>query len=261
MAAVLVAIALVIVVAVVAGGSRSRVRHRAHIRAQARTRTIVAAPVGQVREMTLGTSVGHRSIRAVVLGDPRRPHPILVVGCVHGNEPGGIRIVDELIHRGPVAGQTFWLIPDLNPDGVAADTRQNAHGVDLNRNFPYRWRATYQPGDQQYQGPRPLSEPESTAAARLILRIAPRIAIWFHQPLGVTDLSGGDPRVERAFASRSGLPPRELTRYRGSAVGWQDHVLPGTTAFVVELPPGRPSARAVAREADAVRGLAAAFTG
>ena len=34
----------------------------------------------------------------------------------------------------------LWIVPSLNPDGVASDTRGNAHGVDLNRNFPFGWR-------------------------------------------------------------------------------------------------------------------------
>lgn len=44
-------------------------------------------------------------------------------------------------------GIDLWVLDDLNPDGAAADTRQNAHGVDLNRNFPYGWRSIGQPGD------------------------------------------------------------------------------------------------------------------
>ena len=228
----------------------------------ARSSTRAPAPAAgrsavQVRRLELARSVRGRPIGVTVLGDPARPHPVLIIGVVHGNEPAGIAIVDELFRRGPIPGQTLWLVRDLNPDGVAADTRQNAHGVDLNRNFPYGWRPTYQPGDEQYQGPKPLSEPESATAARLILRIEPRIAIWFHQPLDVTDLSGGDPAVERRFAAHAHTAVRQLTRYRGSAVGWQDHVLSGTTAFVVELPAGRLSPHAAARYADAVDAVAA----
>ncbi len=205
---------------------------------------------------TIGFSVRHRPIDAVSLGDPRAPQPVLVVGCIHGNEPAGIAIARWLI-RHPTTGEPpVWVIPDLNPDGVAADTRQNADGVDLNRNFPYRWARVYRPGDVQYQGPHPLSEPESQVARRLILRLRPRVTIWFHQPQGLVDLSGGSARIERRFAGLVDLPVRELIRYPGSAPTWQNHRFPATTAFVVELPAGPLNGNAVRRYAHAVLTLA-----
>jgi len=128
--------------------------------------------------------------------------------------------------------------------------------LDLNRNFPWRWRRLGRPGDQQYSGPRPLSEPESRFAHALILQLRPRITIWFHQPLALVDESGGNPQIERRFASLSGLPLRRLTRYPGSAASWQDHEVKGSTAFVVELPAGALTIQRTHRLADAVLDLA-----
>ena len=231
-------------------------RQRPGARRDAPTSLAVRARRSGTATSTIGYSVEHRAIRLVVIGDPRAPHPTLVVGCIHGNETAGIAVADRLAAGPSPRGAALWIIPDLNPDGVAADTRQNARGVDLNRNFPYGWRALYVKGDPQYGGPRPLSEPESRLVHRLILRIQPRVSIWFHQPQGLIDLSGGDPRIERRFAELSGLPLRELTRYPGSAATWQDQTFRDSTAFGVELPPGRPPPAHVARYAGAVLRLA-----
>ena len=183
----------------------------------------------------------------------------MVVGCIHGNEPAGIAIADALI-RYPDLHEpepALVIVPNLNPDGVAVGTRQNAHGVDLNRNFPFGWRPRDKPGDVYYQGPRPLSEPESQAIQGLILRLRPSISIWFHQQQNLVDLSGGDPRIERCFAELAGLRVSRLTRYGGSVIGWENHLVSAGTAFAVELPPGRLPAAAVRRYADAVLSLAA----
>jgi protein MpaA len=208
------------------------------------------------RRLLLGYSVEHRPIGAQELGDPTAGIRVLVVGCIHGNERAGISVARRLETTSAPQGVDLWVIDDLNPDGAAADTRQNAHRVDLNRNFPYGWLAAGRPGDQQYPGPRPLSEPEARIAYRLVLRLRPQITIYFHQPLGLVDESGGDPRVERRFAALSGLPLLRLTRYPGSAVGWQNHRLPHTTAFVVELPSSNLTSPSAARLARAVLTLA-----
>ncbi|HWO47133.1 MAG TPA: M14 family zinc carboxypeptidase, partial [Solirubrobacterales bacterium] len=113
-------------------------------------------------------------------------------------------------------------------------SRGNAHGVDLNRNFPYRWRPL---GGGEYSGPEPLSEPESRAAHRLILREKPDLTIWFHQPFGLVDKPEGNLFAARRFAQLIGLPLVRLRGpYPGSASRWQNHRFPDSTAFVVELP-------------------------
>jgi protein MpaA len=209
--------------------------------------------------VNLGRSTRGRPIRAIVLGDPNAARPVLVVGCIHGNETAGIAVADRLAAGPPPSGSAIWIIRDLNPDGVAAGTRQNAHHVDLNRNFPFGWRPLGHPGDQQYAGPQALSEPESRLARTLILHLRPRITIWFHQPLDITDRSGGDARIEARFAALSRLPLTRLRRYPGSVATWENHQRWGGTAFVVELPPAHPRESAMARYADAVRQLANEF--
>jgi len=202
------------------------------------------------QEQLIGRSVQGRPIYAEELGS-RGGRAVLVVGCIDGNEPAGIAIVRELARLGAPSGVDLWLVPVLNPDGLAAGTLGNADGVDLNRNFPYRWR--YLGGSGTFDsGPRALSEPESRAAYRLILRAKPHLSIWFHQHLAVVDDSQGSRALERKFARLVGLPAAPLTDYPGSAASWENHRFPGSTAFVTELPAGALTARQTARYAHAV---------
>ncbi len=204
-----------------------------------------------VRREFLGDSVRGRAIRVFEVGDPDETRKVLVVGCIHGDEPQGIRIALALTGTRP-ASADMWIVPTLNPDGNSAHTRQNADGVDLNRNFPWRWRRLGSRGYRYYSGPHALSEPESRLAAHLILRVRPTLSIWFHQPYGLVDESGGDVTIERRFARLVGLPLVRLARYPGSVTSWENHVLPGSTAFVVELQAGVLSESAVGRFARAV---------
>jgi protein MpaA len=201
--------------------------------------------------MIVGHSVDHRPIVATRIGSRDAPVRVLVVGDVHGNERAGERIVARLARSRP-DGVRMWLIRTANPDGVANGTRQNAHGVDHNPNFPFRWRAgargTY------YPGPGPASEPETRALMRLVRRVRPQLAVYYHQHMRiVVRAHGADPALQRAYSRRVGLPLRSLPRYHGTVVSWENRVVGGGSAFVVELPAGPADAR---RHADAVLALA-----
>lgn len=184
----------------------------------------------------IGRSLQGRALVVFRAGPLNAHRRILVVGVIHGNERAGQAIVQELLRTTPPTTTEVVVVPDLNPDGAARGTRQNADAVDLNRNFPYRWKSLGRRGDQQYPGTGPLSEPESRAAAALIRALHPTLSVWFHQPVGVVDESGGSVQVESRFANILGLPLRTMQRYDGSVVSWENLNYPGTTAFVVELP-------------------------
>jgi murein peptide amidase A len=223
--------------------------------------TVLAAPVGQPASLVAPSLTGHsvlgRPITARRLGRAGDGPSVLVIGAIHGNERAGIAIVQRLEHDTASRDVSLWVLPDLNPDGAHANTRGNAHGVDLNRTFAWRWRPRTAPGTTFYAGPGPLSEPESRFARLLISRLRPDITIWFHQSETAVDSSGGSTAIEARFARRVALPLRRLIRYPGSATTWQTHRFPKSTAFVVELPPGTLSANAARAYARAVLALAA----
>ena len=152
----------------------------------------------QARIVVLGHSVEGRAIKADVIGPNSARRKILLVGCIHGNECAGRGILTAVARLRALKGVQLWLVKEMNPDGTAADTRQNAHGVDLNRNFPYQWQRVSNP--TYYSGPHPASEPETRVATALILRIKPAVTIWYHQHEDLVDMAGGDRGVARRYA-------------------------------------------------------------
>ena len=205
---------------------------------------------------TIGRSEQGRPIRALRVGSARARVKVRVVGTIHGNEQAGRAVVARLRRAHPPRGTALWLVDDANPDGTAANVRHNSHGVDLNRNFPYRWRAQ----DGVYEsGSGPASEAETRVMQSFIERERPRVTVWYHQALRIVVKSTGDAKLERLYSSKSGLPRRALPRYHGTAISWQNKTFPGDTAFVVELPGGALPPAGVGRHAGAVLALTRAI--
>jgi protein MpaA len=185
---------------------------------------------------TIGRSVEGRAIVARAVGNRAAARRVLVIGCIHGNEGAGVRVTRKLARSRAPQGSVVWLVHRLNPDGAAHGTRTNAHGVDLNRNFPSGWRAGA-PGTLTYGGPRALSEPESRAIRKLILRIRPDVTIWFHQPQAVLRGFGRSRAAARRYARLTGMPYRTIAWPAGSATRWQNRRL-HRVSYAVELRPG-----------------------
>lgn len=204
----------------------------------------------------LGRSERGRPIVAFRTGDPHGT-PVLVFGCIHGTECAGIAIARSLerVHT----QLDLWIVPNLNPDGYALGRRQNGRGVDLNANWSSGWRGGGRPWGTYYAGPRPFSERETRIARKLILRIRPRVTIWYHQHMNLVWAWRQSSRAGRIYARSAGLRFYHHHWLPGTAPNWQNHHLPGTASFVVELPAGRLSARQVRRQVHAVLAVGSAL--
>lgn len=112
---------------------------------------------------------------------------VLVIGCMHGDEPQGEYLINEYLKNN--ADTKLLLIPCLNPDGVKAQTRVNSNGVDLNRNFPTKnWELTEK--NNFYGGNEPASEIETRFLINVIDEFKPELILTLHAPYKVVNYDG-----------------------------------------------------------------------
>jgi protein MpaA len=119
----------------------------------------------------------------------------------------------------------LWILPKLNPDGLALNTRQNANKVDLNRNFPINWKPLGKLGDWQWSGNGPATEPEVVSMMKLGKVIQPQLTIWYHQDyFRISPGSGRDGQIRKRYAGLVDLPilPIEGGSYSGTASMWSE---------------------------------------
>jgi hypothetical protein len=106
----------------------------------------------RVRVVEIGRTVQERPINMLVIGYPKPPatpeavaatNPLMVNCNVHGNEPGDreaclimarqLAFTKDSKTLGLLSKTTVLIVPTLNGDGRAANTRGNSTGQDLNR--------------------------------------------------------------------------------------------------------------------------------
>lgn len=151
---------------------------------------------------------------------------VLVIGGIHGDEFSSVSVVFKWMNilNQFHSGLFHWrFIPAANPDGllIADSQRQNANGIDLNRNFPtadwdalaneYWVERTYR-NPRRYPGEEAMSEPETQFLVEQIAEFDPDIIISMHAPYHLVDYDGPPSAPNKV----GGLYLRELGVYPGS---------------------------------------------
>ena len=152
----------------------------------------------------------------------------IFLGGVHGDESPSVYItfrLAEFLRENPglYKDKTIVIAPLVNPDGFfrTPQTRTNARGVDLNRNFQTRdWRVARK--GRYYPGPAANSESETKFQVALISRYKPSKIITIHSPLGCYDYDGPSSDLDaivvwlKELSKANGLPFRRYQVFPGS---------------------------------------------
>lgn len=110
---------------------------------------------------------------------------VLVIGVFHGDEPQGEFLINNYLKK--VVNTNILFVPRLN----SKDTRVNANGVDLNRNFPTaNWELTEK--NEFFGGNSPASEEETRFIIKLVEKYNPKVILTLHAPYKVVNYDGSN---------------------------------------------------------------------
>jgi protein MpaA len=165
-------------------------------------------PKTVLSQRTIGYSVRGHAIRAYEMGSRAADRTVVFIGAMHGNETDGSVVISALMGGRPLRGVHVWAVRRDNPDGVLSGHRRNAHDVDLNRNFPTKWKRLT---GNYNSGPRPRSEPETRALMRFLDRVNPDFVVTMHSPLhGIDVYDSKDRRLARRLSEQMRIPIRNF---------------------------------------------------
>ena len=120
--------------------------------------------------------------------------------------------------RGRVRERGVLFIPCLNPDGMQKNTRTNANGVDLNRNFPTKnWgqdgsAAGENPSDY-FGGESAGSEIETKFVINVIKKYKPEAILTLHAPYKIVNYDGPAKDISQKISEIIGYPVEESIGY------------------------------------------------
>jgi protein MpaA len=141
---------------------------------------------------------------------------VLILGGVHGDETEGTTAAFGLLER---FAQSFpfqlqlTLVPAFNLDGVIHRTRQNARGVDLNRNLPSRDWTIEVKEPRYYPGTSPNSESENQALVSFLFEEQPAMILSLHSWKPMLNINGDCRTFAEAIAKHTGYIIEESIGY------------------------------------------------
>jgi protein MpaA len=136
---------------------------------------------------------------------------------------------------------SFGILLALNPDGLARQTRVNARGVDLNRNYPTQDWAELNQGEPYYSGMSAASEPETKTMMTVLKLSQPRKIVSIHAPYKVINYDGPARPLAEAMSVHNGYPVVDSIGYDtpGSFGTYAGKEL-GIPTITLELPEDEP---------------------
>jgi len=161
--------------------------------------SVTPMPFPPSNRIVIGQSIENRPQEVFRFGRGR-VNKLIVAGIHGGSEWNTVELAGQLIaylndHPERIPPDTsLFILPDINPDGTArdhgVDGRVNANGVDLNRNWPYNWKANWS-----------------------------RDGCWIWRPVTGGTAGGSEPEVQNLIAFIDKIKPVALISYHSAALG------------------------------------------
>lgn len=159
-------------------------------------------------EIKSGRTVLREVIHAYKTDEDAQNYIYLIAG-VHGDEVEGVYVLEQLFNwiKGKnCIGLPLLVIPVLNIDGYSVNTRINANGVDLNRNFPSKNWTNTASEKKYFPGATPLSEPENQYLVELFEKHPPKCILSFHSWKPMLNFNGKCEHIAKFLGKYNNYP-------------------------------------------------------
>lgn len=204
----------------------------------------------------IGTNSGGQPMKVYIREacDTTNVKTVVIGSSIHASENYGQPISFNLLFKKNLpSNMRVIAIPEINGSRIdpSKEGRVNENGVNLNRNFDYRWNEMSgddtNPATSNYRGPSPMSEPESKALVSFLNALGSSVSLFmvYHDNLDYVG-SSADTNPALAAKYRDYLSSRGVSiklgnaygvniKQKGSLDGWYNQAT-GRPAILVEMP-------------------------